>query len=503
MADASPSGKALRLVPHMESARLSQRKKQFSNLVFISILTAIAAWSYTNSAEASFSQLPSQPNSQLEQPAEDFYTLGAGDRIRIDIFQMPQYSGENAVLVNGLLNLPVVGSVDVRGLTLEQAAAVISASYSRILRHPAVTVSLLTPRPIQIGVAGEVNRPGSYNIPMQGSQFPTITQVLEAAGGIRQAADLRRVEVRRSQRFGSEQVINVDLWQLLQTGNLAYDLNLRDGDAIFVPTAESVSLAESTQLADASFAPRESTPINIAIVGEVFRPGPYSVTGSARTAEAGVPGGSGGSGQLPTVTRAIQVAGGITPLANIRHIQIRRLTRSGTEQTFEIDLWQLLQAGDLSQDAILQDRDTVVVPTVDSINAAEAPQIAAASFSPDTIRVNVVGEVNRAGVVEVPPNTPINQGLLAAGGFNNRARQSVVELIRLNLNGSVSRRQVELDFTQGVNEETNPALRNNDVIIVRRSGVAEVGDTLETLTNPLARFFTLFSLPFNFFQLFQ
>jgi len=434
--------------------------------------------------------------------SETAYTLGAGDRIRVDVFQVPQYGGENSVLVDGTLNLPLVGSVDVQGLTLEQAAAAISARYVRILRRPLVTVSLISPRPLEIGVAGEVNQPGAYTISRDGAQSPTIVHLLETAGGIRQSADLRNIQVRRPQRSGREEVINVNLWQFLQTGDLRYNLTLRDGDTIFVPTATTVNLAESSQIAAASFAPQEGATINIAVVGEVFRPGPYIVTGNARTAAAGVPGGSEGLGLTPTVTRAIQVAGGITPGADIRQIQIRRVTRSGAEQSFTINLWQLLQGGDLSQDAILQDRDTVFIPTAASIDSTEASQIASASFSPNTIRVNVVGEVSRPGVVEVPPNTPLNQALLAAGSFTNRAARREVELIRLNLNGSVSRQQVPIDFAQGLNDASNPPLRNNDVVIVRRSSIASVSDTIETVTNPIARFFTLFSLPLSFFRLF-
>lgn len=430
------------------------------------------------------------------------YTLSAGDRIRIEIFRMPQYSGENSVLVDGTINLPVVGSVNVEGMTLEQAASAISSRYAQILRRPIATVSLIMPRPIEIGVVGEVNRPGAYTINQNGAQFPSIIQILETAGGVRQTADLRRVQVRRPQQSGGETVIAVDLWQFLQTGNLQHNFSLRDGDTVVVPSAESVNLAESAQIASASFSP-VGTPINIAVVGQVFRPGTYTVSGSAQTAEAGVPGGAGqGSGLAPTVTRAIQVAGGITPDADIRQVQIRRTTRAGIEQVLTVSLWELLQAGNLSQDVILQEGDTVMVPLATSLDPREASQIASASFSPNTIRVNVEGEVARPGVVEVPPNTPLNQALLAAGGFTKRASRREVELIRLNSNGSVARQELPIDFAQGVNEGSNPALRNNDVIIVRRSGLASTTDTLETITNPIARFFTLFTLPLNLFRLF-
>lgn len=428
------------------------------------------------------------------QPVALTYQLGAGDQIGIEVYQAPRYSGEFVILVNGTVTLPVVGNISLAGMTIEQARERIVEQYSRIIRRPSVTIRLLNPRPVQVGVAGEVGRPGSYTVDRDGNSFPTITEILETAGGVRPSADLRQVEVRRPRHNGTTEVVTVDLWQLIQTGNLSNNIMLQDGDTVFVPTATTLSLAESTQIADASFASQENTAINIAIVGEVFRPGPYTVTDTARTSDAGVPGSAGSSGQLPTVTRAIQVAGGITPTANIRQVQIRRLTRTGVEQTFQVDLWKLLSEGDLEQDVILQDRDTIIVPTVTAIDTAEAARVAAASFSPNTIRVNIVGEVNRPGVLEVQPNAPLTQGLLTAGGFNRRASRSSVELVRLNIDGSVSRRQVPVDFAQGVNEASNPPLRNNDVIIVGRSGVAGLGDTLETITGPIGRFITLLGL---------
>lgn len=444
---------------------------------------------------------PVQTPAVNSSSVENAYILGAGDRIKIDIFRVTQYSGENTVLVDGTLNLPVVGSVSVQGLTLQQAADAISQQYARMLRRPIVTVTLLSSRPVKVGVAGEIKHPGFYTLDQTEAGIPTVAQVLEAAGGIRQSANLQQVQIRRPRPAGGDELITVDLWQFLQTGDVKYNVTLRDGDSIFVPTATEVNLTESNQLASASFAADETNPLNIAVVGEVFRPGPYTVTGTARTAEAGVPGGTNMLGTAPTVARAIQVAGGITPTANIRAIQVRRNTRSGTEQTINVNLWQLLRSGDLSQDIILQDGDTVVVPVATAIEPIEAAEIASASFSPDTIQVNVVGEVVRPGTIDVPPNTPLNQALLTAGGFNNRANRSV-ELVRLNQNGTVMRQQIDVNFAQSIDDQANPSLRNNDVIIVKRSGLASITDALQTATDPIGRFFTLFSLPLNFFRLF-
>ena len=315
------------------------------------------------------------------------------------------------------------------------------------------------------------------------------------------------MQIRRRGAPGRQQQFSVDLFDLLRNGDLSQDISLRDGDTIFIPTTTTLNSAENRLLADATFASQPNVPLKIIVVGEVLRPGPYTVTSgnvvqnpAGVTGPSALPGGAGNVvGDRPTVTRAIQLAGGITPSADIRRVEIRRPTRTGAEQLIAVDLWQLLQGGDLAQDAILQEGDTIAIPTATNIDPAEAPQIAAASFSPNLIRVNVVGEVARPGSVEVPPNTPLNQALLAAGGFNNRARRSRVDLIRLNPNGTVSKRTIDINLAQGINDQSNPILRNNDVVVINRSGLASVSDTLGTILSPVGSIFTFF----NFFRIFQ
>ena len=434
----------------------------------------------------------------------DSYILGAGDMVQVEVFRIPEYSGEYEVLVNGQLSLPMVGQVLVEGFTLEQARNIISQAYAERLRRPIINLVLVEPRPLRIGIAGEVSHPGSYVIERAGTQFPSLASALETAGGVTQSADLRQVQVTRTTGGGSEEVLVADLWQFLQTGDLRYNLGLRDGDTVFVPTVEEFKPNESLQLAAASFAADESRPLNVAVVGEVFRPGPYTVTGTARTGEAGVPGGAGSTAIPPTVTRAIQVAGGIKPEANIREVQVYRRTRDGQERSIRVNLWALLAEGQITEDILLQEGDTVFIPTADSLIPEELAEIAAASFSPNTIRINVVGEVESPGVVEIPPNTPLSQGILAAGGFDRRrARRTDVELIRLNPNGTVTRSSIPVDFAAGIDEATNPLLRNNDVIIVNRSISASVADTLDTVALPLGRAFSLFTIPASFIRLLE
>lgn len=445
------------------------------------------------------------PSAALPPQPEEPYTLGAGDRLQMELFQLPQYSGEFEVQVDGSLSLPLVGNVNIRDLTLEQASAAISQRYGQYLRRPGVTLNLLNRRPLVVGIAGEINRPGAYPLSIEGTAFPKLTQLFEVAGGITQSANLREVQIQR-QINGRTQVFTTNLWDLINTGNLSQDIVLRDGDSIFIPST-LVPLDEAPILAAARFSPDSSVPITISVVGEVFRPGPYALRGGAtRTGNAGVPGAQVGNAGNDVVfspvqvSDAIQIAGGIKPRANIRQVQIRRVTRSGGEQVFSVDLWSLLQTGETRQNAILQDGDTVFIPTATAaISPAEAAVVAAASFAPNTIRVNVVGEVQRSGQVEVAPNTTLNQGILAAGGFNTRAYQDVVGLVRLNPDGTVTQREIPVDLALGMDDENNPTLQNGDIIIVGKSGLAAFGDNTALVSTPVANILNILTAPFRFF----
>jgi polysaccharide biosynthesis/export protein len=473
-------------------------------------VVGVALLTVFNAAVSSASLAQGQPLPPTTQPPttqtqiDTNYLLGGGDLIRVNVFEVPEYTGEYQIPPGGAINLPLIGSVPVLGLTAEQASDEIARRYSRFLKRPLISVNLLSPRPINIFVAGEVTRPGAYTLSLSGGagnnpgvQYPTVLAALTTAQGVTLAADVTQVQLRRKIGRSSEQAITINLKELIQTGRLSQDITLRDGDTIVVPTATNFNVAESRNIFAANFAASQTTPRTVTIIGEVNRPGSYLVTpgntdnqgGGANNSAAGSPNG------LPNVTRVIQLAGGITAQADVRNLRLRRPTRTGSEQSIDINLWQLLQSGDANQDIIVQDGDTIVIPTATEINPAEATQLATTTLSPTRIQVGVVGEVKKPGLTDVQPNSSLNQAILAAGGFNDaRASSKAVDLIRLNPNGSVTKRIVKVDFSAGINEQTNPILRNNDVVVVNRSGSAQTGDTINTVTGPLGVIFNLLNL---------
>jgi protein involved in polysaccharide export with SLBB domain len=419
----------------------------------------------------------SQPSFTAPSPAispasaagiNEAYVLGPGDVIQLNFFNVPEYNGPQQILVDGTVNLPLVGKLSLAGKTLKQAEEAISARYASELQHPVVTVSLTQARSLQVAVAGEITQPGLYALSAnQGGQFPTIVQAIQTAGGVTQAADLRRVEVRRRDQAGATRTMTVNLMELIQNGNIDQNAVLRDGDTILIPATAEVDLADANQLAVSNLRNNTNQPLDVALVGEISRPGPYRLDSAA--------------GQ-PTLIRAVQQAGGITPSADLSKIQVRRKTRQGTDQVININLWKLLQTGDLNQDLVLQQGDTVSIPTAEALTPEQVASLTASSLAPGTIQINIVGEVKSPGRVEVQSNTTLNQAVLAAGGFNGRA-EGTVKLIRFNPNGTVTRQNVHLNLSQGLDAQANPILRNNDVLVVGRSTGATITDTLTDVIN--------------------
>ena len=448
----------------------------------------------TNPPSPPSSQTYSQPlpaNSPYFSPTynETDYTLGPGDQIRLDIFQVEEYSGNYPVLVDGNISLPLIGKLRVTGLTLAEASDLIAGKYAVYLKRPVITVGLLAPRPLKIGISGEVDNPGSYEVALNGDRvkFPSVTDLIEQAGGITTLANVRNVQITRTIK-GRQLIFTSDLWSLLTQGRLDQDISLRDGDTIFIPTTEEINPAEIARLSEASFGLQTDKPIKVALVGEVYRPGSYTVQPEqiTRNNNSNLANRGKNDSLPPRLTQAVGLAGGVKPLANVRKVEVRRQAWDGTEKVITVDLWALVQSGDTNNDLILQKGDTITVPQAEKLTAEETERLATTNLSPRVIRINVVGEVANPGTIEVQPNTPLNQGILAAGGFDNsRAKKASVELVRLNPNGTVSKREIKVNFANDVNEETNPVLRQNDVIVVKRSGTATVGDAVRTIFSPL------------------
>ena len=225
-------------------------------------------------------------------------------------------------------------------------------------------------------------------------------------------------------------------------------------------------------------------PLRVAVVGQVERQGIYTLTTSeASKTEAAV-----GISGLPTLVDAIQKAGGITDQADLRQVVLQRRL-PGDRALFKrtrLNLLSLVFDGDLAQNPLLFDGDTIRVLKAEE-PVPESTELSFTTLAPTTINVNVVGEVKSPGSVAVPANTPLIQGILAAGGPQQwRANTSDVELVRINRNGTATRERFRINYSLGASNAKNPPLRDRDTVIVNRSALAKTSDAIGAITQPLS-----------------
>lgn len=179
------------------------------------------------------------------------YRLGAGDAIKILVYQHPDLTLETRVSEAGSISYPLIGSVNIGGQTLEGAEKTIAAALSKgdFVRQPQVTVSLVQTRSNQVAVLGRTNRPGRYALE---TSTMRLTDVLAMAGGVAEnGADIAVVSgARAGKPFRKE----IDIAALFAEGGSESDVHVTGGDTIYVHRAPMFY-----------------------IYGEVQRPGAYRV----------------------------------------------------------------------------------------------------------------------------------------------------------------------------------------------------------------------------------
>lgn len=131
------------------------------------------------------------------------YALSGGDRVRVVVFGDPALGGEFTIGGSGYISLPLIGEVDVRGLTSTQLQDRITARLADgYLKDPRVAVEVLSTRPFYI--LGEVNKPGQYAF----ANGLTVLGAVAQAGGYTYRAKTRKVMIKHA---GSDAEIATDV----------------------------------------------------------------------------------------------------------------------------------------------------------------------------------------------------------------------------------------------------------------------------------------------------
>ena len=225
-------------------------------------------------------------------------------------------------------------------------------------------------------------------------------------------------------------------------------------------------------------------PVKVSVLGEVEKPGLYSLTSISATPVS-----------------AIQAAGGITLNADVRKVSLQRqpLGRSGRMSESELNLGALLQSGDQRQNPLLFDGDTLMVGRIDKPVPEEIFALGASNLRPSTVSINVVGEVKAPGRLSLPSNITLSEAILAAGGTTPwRAKTNDIELVRMNRDGTSSHEIFTLNYGKGVSNAYNPPLKEGDTVIVNRSIYGAGMDVINQVVAPLTSVGNLYYLYRNY-----
>ena len=347
---------------------------------------------------------------------EEEYVIGVDDLLHIQVWDNKDLDQTVPVRPDGKISFPLVGEVQASGLTASQLTTLLAERLAKSVKNPNVSVIVKEIRSFRVFFVGRVLKPGVYPI----KAGTPLLQALTLAGGLADGADLPAAYIVRG-----DQRISVDLRRLIQEADLSQNLPLRTDDTVVVP--EIVAGAN----------PQEVLERRIYLLGKVQKPGVYTIR------------------QEVPILHAIFLAGGLADGGDLTGAFVIR----GKER-IPVDLRRLIQKGDLSQNVMIRQEDTIVVPEGGDMQNA----------------VFIMGEITKPGAYPRAEALTLMKLVSLAGGFTKFAAPGRITLIRENggeaANGGPKekqkiRLQVNLDAIQR-DPRTHPdiPLEPGDVVIV-------------------------------------
>ena len=297
------------------------------------------------------------------------YILGAGDLVRISVYGSPDLLTEARLSAAGTITFPLIGELTLGGLSSAVSEKRIAEQLEKggFVKKAQVNLVVTQFQSQFVSVMGDVYRPGKFPL----DRPSTLSDVLAMAGGVTaNGSDL--VTLIRNQA-GKTTKQTYDLRDLMKKGDAASNPKVAGDDIIYVNARE------------------------VSVLGQVNRPGKYSVASGVRT-----------------VIDFLSQAGGVSPGGADNIIVITK--RNGKTVKQEIDVDQLYRKGDTSVNFELADGDSIYVPR--------------------TPVFYIYGEVQRPGAFRLERNMNVAQALSTGGGLSQRGTERGIKIKR-NIEGTL------------------------------------------------------------------
>ncbi len=171
---------------------------------------------------------PERPEFHQRNPR---YILRTSDSFDITFTFSPEFNQTVVVEPDGFVTFRGAGSAHVAGQTLPELTETIKKAYAGILHDPLVTVSLRDFEKPYFIAAGQVAKPGKYDLRGDVS----LTEAVNIAGGFTESSKHSQVLLFRHVGDNKVQAQIFDVKKMLASRNLAEDPRLMPGDMLFVP----------------------------------------------------------------------------------------------------------------------------------------------------------------------------------------------------------------------------------------------------------------------------
>ena len=400
------------------------------------------------------------PNLSIATPLN--YRVGPGDELLLEVFGTNVFSQKAQVSREGFVNVRYAGLVNVNGITIEEVANLLKSRLSKYLPSLAtgasrLQVNLGNIRSINVSVVGAVKKPGTLTLP----SLATLFNALYATGGPLENGSFRNIELIR----GNKKIITADLYDYLMRGDQSSNIFLQDNDLIRVPFTEhqiqvagllnregiyelkpTETFANALQYAGgfkagayqgrvtgtrlgklakeiidipatqfSAFALQNGDSLyvdflvnkylnRITIKGAVFKPGVYAWQKGQQLADV------------------IEKAAGLKEEAFLGRATILRTYENQEKENISVDLKAVLK-GALKFELLNEDQITIY-----------------SSYElKDRFTVSISGEIRNPGIFPFADSITLQQLILLAGGFTDRAIPTSIE---------VARQKKQVDITQ-------------------------------------------------------
>ena len=290
------------------------------------------------------------------------YVVGPGDSIQIRGWGMVDIEANVAVSRNGEIYIPKVGSIKVSGVRYRDLQAYLKKAIGRMFTNFDLSVSISQTRSVQVYVVGNAQRPGSYTL----SAMSTLLNALFVSGGPSETGSMRNIKVRRG-----GQVISFDLYDMLVYGEKSSDIDLHDGDVIYIS---------------------EVGP-QVALVGNVKKPGIFELRKESSLAEV------------------IAWAGGFESTAAFKNIIVEKSVDNRFQTVAELQSDQV---------SVKEKLATLPVHPTDIIRVI-VPGAVPLEIKVEREFVRVDGEVVNSGLYELQKGETLRSLIARAGGVTDKA----------------------------------------------------------------------------------